>query len=29
MIALSYESIAWEHRIAGTSAYSIWDERIF
>lgn len=29
IIELSYESIAWEHRIAGTSAYSIWDARVF
>jgi type VI secretion system Hcp family effector len=29
IIELSYESIAWEHLIAGTSAYSTWDERIF
>ena len=29
VIELSYESIAWEHLIAGTSAYSIWDERIY
>lgn len=29
IVELSYESIAWEHLIAGTSAYSIWDERIF
>lgn len=29
IIELSYESIAWEHRMGGTSAYSIWDERIF
>ncbi|HCL5250781.1 TPA: Hcp family type VI secretion system effector [Salmonella enterica] len=29
MIELSYESIAWEHLIAGTSAYSIWDGRIY
>ena len=29
IIELSYESISWEHLIAGTSAYSLWDERIF
>ncbi|EBO5209365.1 TPA: type VI secretion system tube protein Hcp, partial [Salmonella enterica subsp. enterica serovar Enteritidis] len=24
-----YESINWEHCIAGTSAFSLWDERVF
>lgn len=28
-IELCYESISWDHHIAGTSAYSIWEERIF
>ncbi|POP40630.1 type VI secretion system tube protein Hcp [Superficieibacter electus] len=28
-VAFAYESINWEHCIAGTSAYSLWDERIF
>lgn len=28
-IELCYESINWEHHIAGTSAYSLWEERIF
>ena len=28
-IELSYESISWDHHIAGTSAYSLWEERIF
>lgn len=28
-IDLTYESISWEHCIAGTSAYSLWSERIF
>ncbi|EAO1369888.1 type VI secretion system tube protein Hcp, partial [Salmonella enterica] len=23
------ESINWEHCIAGTSAFSLWDERVF
>jgi len=28
-IELTYESISWEHCIAGTSAYSLWSDRIF
>ncbi|HKN02835.1 MAG TPA: Hcp family type VI secretion system effector [Buttiauxella sp.] len=28
-IDLSYESINWEHCTAGTSAYSLWSDRIF
>lgn len=28
-VSFSYESISWEHCIAGTSSYSLWDERIF
>lgn len=28
LISFSYESISWEHCIAGTSAYSLWSERI-
>lgn len=28
-ISFIYESINWEHCIAGTSAYSLWDERVF
>ncbi|WP_312948300.1 Hcp family type VI secretion system effector [Superficieibacter sp.] len=28
-IELIYESISWEHCTAGTSAYSLWDDRIF
>lgn len=28
-IELTYESIGWEHCTAGTSAYSLWEERIF
>jgi uncharacterized protein len=28
-IELTYESITWEHRIAGTSAYSLWSDRVF
>ncbi|UAN54758.1 Hcp family type VI secretion system effector (plasmid) [Serratia sp. JSRIV002] len=28
MITLKYQSITWEHHIAGTSGYSIWDERV-
>ncbi len=26
---LNYESITWEHCTAGTSAYSLWHERVF
>ncbi|HFS3190458.1 TPA: type VI secretion system tube protein Hcp, partial [Escherichia coli] len=25
----SYESIIWEHCSAGTSAYSLWEDRLF
>ena len=28
-VSFSYESINWEHCIAGTSAYSLWHERVF
>ncbi|MBC8947317.1 Hcp family type VI secretion system effector [Xenorhabdus indica] len=28
-VFLQYKSIAWNHVTAGTSAYSIWDERIY
>lgn len=28
-LSLTYESVNWEHCIAGTSAYSLWEERIF
>ncbi|EDH0696176.1 Hcp family type VI secretion system effector [Salmonella enterica subsp. salamae] len=28
-ISFSYESINWEHCIAGTSAYSLWEDRLF
>lgn len=28
-VSFTYESISWEHFAAGTSAYSLWDERIF
>ncbi|MEQ1976088.1 Hcp family type VI secretion system effector [Xenorhabdus sp. SGI240] len=28
-IPLKYKSISWNHVIAGTSSYSIWDERIY
>ncbi|NHB87966.1 type VI secretion system tube protein Hcp [Photorhabdus tasmaniensis] len=28
-ISLRYKSITWTHHIAGTSAYSIWDDRIY
>ncbi|AHK22061.1 Hcp1 family type VI secretion system effector [Yersinia pseudotuberculosis] len=28
-ISLKYESITWEHRVAGTSGYSIWNDRVY
>lgn len=28
-ISLKYKSITWEHKIAGTSGYSIWDDRVY
>ncbi|MBD2799128.1 Hcp family type VI secretion system effector [Xenorhabdus sp. Flor] len=28
-ITLNYKSISWNHITAGTSAYSIWDDRVF
>ncbi|EEK5541156.1 type VI secretion system tube protein Hcp [Salmonella enterica] len=28
-VSLTYESITQEHRTAGTSAYSLWEERLF
>lgn len=28
-ISLKYKSIAWNHNIAGTSGYSIWDDRVY
>ncbi|MBS9444118.1 type VI secretion system tube protein Hcp [Photorhabdus heterorhabditis] len=28
-ISLRYKSITWTHHIAGTGAYSIWDDRIY
>jgi type VI secretion system Hcp family effector len=28
-VSFSYRTITWEHCIAGTSAYSIWDDRVF
>lgn len=28
-ITFSYETITWEHCNAGTSAYSLWNERVF
>ncbi|RJT46507.1 Hcp family type VI secretion system effector [Rahnella woolbedingensis] len=28
-LSFSYETITWEHIIAGTSAYSLWNERVF
>ncbi|NHB93424.1 Hcp family type VI secretion system effector [Photorhabdus cinerea] len=28
-ISLAYKSITWKHHIAGTSGYSIWDDRVY
>ena len=28
-VSFSYETITWEHCIAGTSAYSLWNERVY
>ena len=28
-VSFIYESISWDHCIAGTSAYSLWSERMF
>lgn len=28
-IQLKYKSISWNHRSAGTSGYSIWDDRVY
>ncbi|CBJ88748.1 hypothetical protein XNC1_0677 [Xenorhabdus nematophila ATCC 19061] len=28
-IVLNYKSISWNHITAGTSAYSIWEDRIY
>ncbi|MBC3381917.1 Hcp family type VI secretion system effector [Serratia fonticola] len=28
-LSLKYESITWAHKIAGTSGYSIWDDRVY
>lgn len=28
-ISFTYKSISWEHCVAGTSTYSLWEERIF
>lgn len=28
-LSFSYETITWEHVSAGTSAYSLWNERVF
>ncbi|MDC9581742.1 Hcp family type VI secretion system effector [Xenorhabdus sp. PR6a] len=29
IISLKYKSITWQHHIAGTSGYSIWDDRVY
>ncbi|PHM48797.1 Hcp family type VI secretion system effector [Xenorhabdus miraniensis] len=28
-VSLKYKSITWQHHIAGTSGYSIWDDRVY
>lgn len=28
-VSLSYETVTWEHLSAGTSAYSLWNDRVF
>ncbi|MGL5311481.1 MAG: Hcp family type VI secretion system effector [Plesiomonas shigelloides] len=28
-VLLKYKSITWDHKIAGTSGYSIWDDRVY
>jgi len=28
-VMLRYKSISWQHHIAGTSGYSIWDDRVY
>ncbi|HEK1095289.1 TPA: Hcp family type VI secretion system effector [Proteus mirabilis] len=28
-ISIKYESITWEHIIAGTSSYSLWEDRVY
>ncbi|WP_431224510.1 Hcp family type VI secretion system effector [Serratia sp. L9] len=28
-VSLKYKSITWSHHIAGTSGYSIWDDRVY
>lgn len=29
IISLAYKSIDWTHNVAGTSGYSIWEERVY
>ncbi|MBC8953312.1 type VI secretion system tube protein TssD [Xenorhabdus sp. PB62.4] len=29
IISFKYKSITWQHHLAGTSGYSIWDERVY
>ncbi|MBD2813837.1 Hcp family type VI secretion system effector [Xenorhabdus sp. Flor] len=29
IVSLKYKSISWQHHSAGTSGYSIWDDRIY
>ncbi|MBD1229533.1 Hcp family type VI secretion system effector [Xenorhabdus griffiniae] len=29
IISLKYKSITWQHRLAGTSGYSFWEDRIY
>ncbi|WP_340616997.1 Hcp family type VI secretion system effector [Xenorhabdus entomophaga] len=28
-VSIKYESITWEHVMAGTSSYSIWEDRVY
>ncbi|WP_230353950.1 Hcp family type VI secretion system effector [Lelliottia sp. WAP21] len=28
-VSFTYNSVSWEHSLAGTSAYSLWSERVF
>jgi type VI secretion system Hcp family effector len=29
LVCVKYTSITWQHHIAGTSGYSIWDDRVY
>ncbi|VTR50604.1 type VI secretion system effector, Hcp1 family [Serratia fonticola] len=28
-VQVKYKSISWSHKSAGTSGYSIWDDRVY